>query len=538
MDLQTFQVAMSPKYHGTNNLCSVLSSELPGLQFFIMLSSIATILGLPGQSNYSAGNAYQDHFVHSLVSKGLRNFVSINLPLIKESQTMSSEIESLVARRGVETVPIATLFSLLDYAMSGRAAKDENNHIVFGLSANSMQIRADNNFRITSLLRPVVVNGQKRTKRGSSNNTTLTIHELVANAPSLEDKIEIFLSSIKAKVSSLIAMEAEELSLDAPVASLGLDSLVSIELKNWITKTLQAALQTAEIMDSPSLRSLAHIALQRSSLVNEKSTFAKERQDSAAGINGTHEKKNSPELEESISRDLKNNLKLPKYPLHSLEETMEVFLDSVAHLGTVTELEATKEAVAELLEPGGIGQRLHSRLERRAADPNVDNWLIDTYNKAIWLQVRDTGPRGHNFFGTHALGKKPHSQAERASLVSLAAFQYKLSIDDGTLPQDYRNELPLCMETVHWLFNAVRVPQEGCDRVDRWPSNDYLVVMRRGHVWKVPLMISGRVISHTQLKATFDSILEEPIEEDSWAPLLTTGNRDVWAMVSTYSNSS
>ncbi|KAJ4396389.1 hypothetical protein N0V93_000608 [Gnomoniopsis smithogilvyi] len=523
LDLKTFQNALLPKYDGTNNLCSALESELPRLQFFIMLSSLATILGLPGQANYSAGNAYQDHFVHSQVSKGFRNFFSINLPLIKESQTMSSETENLVARKGVETVPVSTLFSLLDYAMSGEAAKDGNNHIVFGISANSMQTREKNHFRITPLLRPVVVNGQKRTKKGSSSNISMTISELLANATSMENKIDVILLSIKAKVSSLIALEAEELSLDAPVASLGLDSLVSIELKNWITKTLNAALQTTEIMDSPSLRSLAVLAFQRSSLVNEKSIVADRERSS------THESQNPQTLKEVVSKEPKDTLKLPKYPLHTLEKTMEVFLDSVAHLGTTTELEATKEAVAELLEPGGIGQSLHARLERRAADPNIDNWLIDTYNKSIWLQVRDTGPRGHNFFGTHTLSEVQHSQAERASLVSLAAYEYKLSLDDGTLPQDYRNELPLCMETVHWLFNAVRIPQRGCDRVDRWPGNEYLVAMRRGHVWKVPLVISGRVVSHKQLKATFEAILKGPIEEDNRAPIFTTGNRDVWA---------
>lgn len=527
MDLKTFRTAMGPKYHGTQNLCSALSSELPKLQFFIMLSSIAAVLGLPGQSNYSAGNAYQDEFVLSQVLKGFKNFVSINLPLIRETETMSSETATSVARKGVEAVPISTLFSLLDYAMSGGAAGDQNNQILFGLSARSLQIRADNQFRITPMLRPVVAHGQKRAKEGSSSTTRVPIAETLAQATSMEEKLQIILLSIKAKVSSLIAMEADELSLDVPVASLGLDSLVSIELKNWITKALQAAVQTAEIMDSLSLKALARLVLQRTSFANKEEILTT----APANLNGTHDRKENGATPETAPDAPNKEAALPELPLYPLETTMEVFLQSVAHLGTAAELEATKEAVAELLKPGGIGQILHSRLECRANDPSIDNWLIDIYNRAIWLQIRDTGPRGHNFFGTHALGKVPHTQAERAALVSLAAYEYKLSIDHGTVPQEYRNELPLCMETIHWLFNATRVPQKGCDRVDRWPGNEYLVAMRRGHVWKIPLVDSGQIVSHTRLRLAFESILREPIEEATWAPVLTTGNRDNWAEV-------
>lgn len=527
MDLKIFRTAMGPKYYGTQNLCSALRSELPNLQFFIMLSSIAAVLGLPGQSNYSAGNAYQDHFVLSQVLKGFKNFVSINLPLIRETETMSSETANFVARKGVEAVPISTLFSLLDYAMSGGAAREKNNHMVFGLSARSLQMRAENQHRITPILRPVVAHGQKQTKQGSSSSTRVAIAENLAQATSMEEQNHIILHSIKTKVSSLIAMEADELSLDAPVASLGLDSLVSIELKNWIKKALQAAVQTAEIMDSLSLKSLASLVLQRSSFANKVENLTTE----AVNLNNTPDRKETGTTPETALDAPNDEDVLPRLPLYPLETTMEVFLQSVAHLGTATELEATKKAVAELLKPGGIGQILHSRLEHRANDPSIDNWLIDIYNRSIWLQVRDTGPRGHNFFGTHALGKVPHTQAQRAALVSLAAYEYKMSIDKGTAPREYRNELPLCMETIHWLFNAIRVPQIDCDRVDLWPGNEYLVAMRRGHVWKVPLVDSGQVISHTRLKLTFESILREPIEEVSWAPVLTTGNRDDWAKV-------
>lgn len=75
-------------------------------------------------------------------------------------------------------------------------------------------------------------------------------------------------AAIVKQVSSLLAAEAESVSLDSPMESLGLDSLIAIELKTWITRTFQAAMQTSEILDTPNLRALVATAAQKSTLCN------------------------------------------------------------------------------------------------------------------------------------------------------------------------------------------------------------------------------------------------------------------------------
>ncbi len=116
--------------------------------------------------------------------------------------------------------------------------------------------------------------------------------------------------------------------------------------------------------------------------------------------------------------------------------------------------------------------------------------------------------------------------------MSLAAYRYKLSLDDGTVKRDYANDQPLCMESVNWLFNTNRTPALSCDRIDRWPGNDYLVAMRRGHVYKIPLRDpDGRILSHVKAKAIFQSILQQAPEEVNMASVLSTGHRDPWAKI-------
>ena len=88
------------------------------------------------------------------------------------------------------------------------------------------------------------------------------------------------------------------------------------------------------------------------------------------------------------------------------------------------------------------------------------------------------------------------------------------------------------VDTVYWLFNSNRTPALECDVAERWSGHDYVVAMRHGHAYKIPLRDQqGCNISQPYLKAIFEIIAEQDITEVNWASVLTTGNRDEWATV-------
>jgi acyl carrier protein len=527
MELENFQAVLKPKYDGTKHLAKLFPPE--SLDFFILLSSLAGILGSLSQANYAAASTYQDMFANAQASRGVNKTVSIDLPLIQGTHWMSDERTAWLARQGGESAPIETVLSVIDYAMSGRAAKSGCNQIVHGVSPHYLQERPLN--RVPPLLRNVAASGHV-TGQLAEKGTERSLEDSIAQASTVEAVTEVILEAVRDKMSSLTTMDASEISLDTPVTNLGLDSLIAIEIKNWVTNTLQAPVRVGEIMDCSSLRALATLIAERSTLI---------RAVTEPRVNGkTNGEPKATSAEDSQKQATQNSsssngkeVELPKQPLPSLEATMEVFLESVANLGTQAELERTRAAINEFLGSEGLGRRLQQRLEKLANDPKVDNWLSDIYGKGLWLKARDNKPRLNNFFGSHRLTRHPHSQAERAALISLAAYRYKLSLDEETVEQDYLNDQPLCMESVHWLFNTNRTPVEGCDRVDAWPGNEYIIAMRRGHVYKVPLRDEdGNIILHNSLKSIFNLILEQAPKEANITSVLTTGNRDTWAKVS------
>lgn len=99
--------------------------------------------------------------------------------------------------------------------------------------------------------------------------TSKKIEQLIAEAEAedLEGISSIISSGITKEAAALMALEQKEISLEIPIAELGLDSLIAFELKNWISGSLEAAMQTSEILDMPSITLLANKVLERSALV-------------------------------------------------------------------------------------------------------------------------------------------------------------------------------------------------------------------------------------------------------------------------------
>lgn len=80
-DKETFDKVIDPKFYGTWILDQITSED--DLDFFVMFSSIISVFGDSGQSDYAAGNSYMDLFAALRNRKGKRT-VAINWPSFKE----------------------------------------------------------------------------------------------------------------------------------------------------------------------------------------------------------------------------------------------------------------------------------------------------------------------------------------------------------------------------------------------------------------------------------------------------------------------
>ncbi|KAG5796065.1 hypothetical protein H9Q69_004899 [Fusarium xylarioides] len=423
-------LALRPKIVGTINLDKYFASS--DLAFFVALSSIVSVIGKSGQSNYAAGNGFQDAFARAHANHPHTQYASLNIGAV-----------SIDAHGALEA---------------------------------------------------------------SQNQTAI--------------------STIRASLQHNSVME--EIQVNQSLATIGLDSLVSIELKNWMVRTFQVNLQTSELSGAGSITALTATVASRSKLIPDEI-----RQSGLKDVGSTTE-------QSSISTDeqAQNNhgfyccrtcKELPRYPLVDLDEAVKDLLNSVGHCSHTREeyIELSRKAHA-LAEPDSLGRRLYNRLRAQADDPNVESWIADLLLKALHFKRRyPLAPFG-NFLGTHFDSPTVHTQAERAAVLTTALCEFKTDRDAGRLEPDFLGTRANCGNSLSWLFNAVREPNVDCDKMMKYPGNEYVAVLRKGHLFKVPLKHGETTVSYDVLQATYQTIVDLNLKERSWAGMLTTDNRDSW----------
>ncbi|KAL5012951.1 hypothetical protein ScPMuIL_011502 [Solemya velum] len=93
---QMFDKVLRPKVLGTWNL-HILTRHLD-LDYFVMHSSIASVFGNPGQSNYAAANAFMDAFAYYRIDRGLVattiNWGALDVGIAVSSESIQRSLQS------------------------------------------------------------------------------------------------------------------------------------------------------------------------------------------------------------------------------------------------------------------------------------------------------------------------------------------------------------------------------------------------------------------------------------------------------------
>ncbi|KAL8787994.1 MAG: hypothetical protein Q9213_001886 [Squamulea squamosa] len=524
MTARNFKTAIRPKVDGTLNLSEAF--EGPSLDFFIMLSSVSNILGSISQANYAAGNAFQDEFARSR-RESRTYYLSLSLGLVSDSEIIrrNPELHKNMVQGGAIPLELQQILRLLQYAMGNHARQTRVSHIAVGFDRKSI-IESKRPGMIDSPVFSHLPYDRDKDNAAPAVQGMMQIEQALTVASNDNEKFAAITSALKKQVSSLLATSIDNIDLDSPMESLGLDSLMAVELKTWFAQILQAAIQTSEILDTPNLRSLASTVRKKSRLFGATQEVQKPA-DGGGSADGSETKKTP-----TINRETPECITPPRPPLVGLESTLQFYLSSIRAFCSEEQFQKTTSAVDKFRKPGGIGSTLQGRLVERADDPRVDSWLYDLYNAHVYLKQRAPINPWGAFFGAHAPGRFAQSQAERTAIISATTFQFKQLLDAGEVESETLNGQALCMDSLQWLFNSIREPGASIDTMQKFASHDYLIAMRRGHFFKV-LLTNNRGASNSiaDLAETFQAILDRPLENSPSIASLTAGHRASWAQI-------
>ncbi|CAG8903978.1 unnamed protein product [Penicillium egyptiacum] len=263
MSLEDFTAVARSKVEGAWNLHNTLINS--PLDFFIALSSVAGIIGNRGQAAYSAANSFLDGFIEYRRSLGLPG-TSIDLAAVSDvgylADTDTQRRQEVLKNIGSQTIDESEVLALVAAALTGDLDQSCSGQCITGLRLDSL----DNNFWAQDARFSVLYQATKGTLGSSSqhNGPSVPLHVTLSAASSKEEALRVCYEALAAKLAQVLVLSLEDMDPSISVVSLGLDSLVAIEIRNWIAREANANVQVLELLSGGSLMALAEIILNKS----------------------------------------------------------------------------------------------------------------------------------------------------------------------------------------------------------------------------------------------------------------------------------
>ncbi|QDU54007.1 type I polyketide synthase [Aeoliella mucimassa] len=250
MSLEQFDRAMLPKTLGAWNL-HLATAEMP-LDLFVMFSSVAAMIGSPGQSNYAAGNAALDAIAHYRRQQGLPA-TSINWgPWAGSGMAADTfgetDREAGIKSRGMDLIPVDEGLQLLGDLVAAGTVQTTVMDVYWESLLTLLGSR-----RLSALEAMASEHGSGESAGSAVDHD---FRNELFDAPAGE-RVPMVRDYIQAELARIMSFEPDQLDVDLPLTAFGLDSLMALELKNNLEARLAFTLPMAKLLEGPSIASLA-----------------------------------------------------------------------------------------------------------------------------------------------------------------------------------------------------------------------------------------------------------------------------------------
>ena len=248
---EAFLRVFSPKVTGALNLVQALKSPRE-LDFLVFHSSVAALVGNPGQASYAAANATLDTLAESLRARGYPA-LSVSWGALAESGVIARDarLEQALATAGVTGVSNRQALAILAEAMTSGAARVGAFAVDWETwCAAHPKLVAEP--RLAGLFeRASTINDRERQTR-----------RLLEGRP-IEERRAAIRELVTEAVAKIIKLEPKQISPSRKLNQLGLDSLMVLELSVALQRRTSIRFSSIELLKGPSLEQLTELLLDR-----------------------------------------------------------------------------------------------------------------------------------------------------------------------------------------------------------------------------------------------------------------------------------
>jgi len=269
LDDAKLQRVLAPKVAGAWNLHRATAGD--DLDFFVLFSSAAGLLGSPGQGNYAAGNAFLDGLACYRQASGLPAQSIAWGPWSEIGLAAQPDRGGQLGDRGVVSISPADGVAALHTLLRSRVAQVA----VLPLDVSRLAPAA-----AAGLVPPVLADlvrelapdpdADRPAVRGGAVRA-----DLLAVEPGRRRR-DVLAQHVRATMAQVLKLDVTQVQSDTPLASMGFDSLMSLELRKRLEGTLDVTLPATLAWRYPTVEALVPFLAEQMDipLVEEKAAAA------------------------------------------------------------------------------------------------------------------------------------------------------------------------------------------------------------------------------------------------------------------------
>ena len=248
LDDQLFTTVLRPKMNGAWNL-HLATRDLP-LEHFICFSSFSAAIGAPKQSNYNSGNVFLEALAHHRHRRGLPaltiNWGALSgAGFVARNEKTAAYLDAI----GMKSINVEEALRVIR-----RMLQHDTSQVLASRADWNLWTKIINYVGRSNTF-DAVTKEQGDEGSGGSIGPRVMAAAPEARAPMIQD----FIAENMAAVCSI---EADGIDRDTPLTSLGLDSLMAVELMNRIEGDIGLSVPMGKVLAGPSIRELAEIIVE------------------------------------------------------------------------------------------------------------------------------------------------------------------------------------------------------------------------------------------------------------------------------------